>query len=196
MSHTFLWTEILQKVVVTWHSLVAFHCWSCRYVTCLFLHQCVTQLCAFPLSLFLEHSLWQQTQLMSRGSTEIIYVICDIKVSKSMLQAFILWERMFYLEQRNAFYLLVPGVFVPSVVIIHVKRYIFCKIQFLLEGRDTTSGNKIAGKLIFCKSCESNIFQLNTSICRNQYIHYYLIKLYCSIMFGSYSHRSSLISYI
>lgn len=39
---------------------------------------------------------------------------------------------MFYLEQGNAFYLFVPGVSVPSVVIIHVRRYVLCKIWFLL----------------------------------------------------------------
>lgn len=89
-----------------------------------------------------KHNWWAETV-----SAEIIYVICDIRVPKSMLQAFILWERMFYLEQKNAFYLLVPGVFVPSVVIIHVKRYILCKIRFLLEARDTTSGNKITSKV-------------------------------------------------
>lgn len=179
MSHTFLWTEILQKVVVTWHSLVAFHRWSCRYVTCLFLHWHVTQLYAFPLSLFLEHSLWQQTELMSRDSTEIIYVICDIRVSKSMLQAFILWDRMFYLEQRNAFYLLVPGVSVPSVVIIHVKRYVLCKIWFLLEARNTTSSNKITRKLIFVNCVNQTFSSWIHFIYRHQYTHYYLLKLYC-----------------
>lgn len=134
MSHTFLWTEVLQKAAVTRHSSVAFYRWSCRYVTCLFFHQGVTQLCAFPLSLFLECSLWQQAKLMSRASPEIIYVICDIRVSKFMLQAFTLWDRIFYLEQRNACYLFVPGVSVPSVVIIHVKRYVLCKIRFLFWG--------------------------------------------------------------
>lgn len=182
MSHTFLWTEILQKVVVTWHSLVAFHRWSCRYVTCLFLHWHVTQLYAFPLSLFLEHSLWQQTELMSRDSTEIIYVICDIRVSKSMLQAFILWDRMFYLEQRNAFYLLVPGVSVPSVVIIHVKRYVLCKIWFLLEARNTTSSNKITRKLIFVNCVNQTFSSWIHFIYRHQYTHYYLLKIYCTCL--------------
>lgn len=132
MSHTFLWTEVLQKVAVTWHSLVAFHHWSCRHVTCLFLHRGVTQFCTFPLSLFLEHRLWQQTKLMSRTSPEIIYVICDIRVSKFVLQSFTLWDKMFYLEQGNAFYLFVPGVSVPPVDIIHVRRCVLWKIWFLL----------------------------------------------------------------
>lgn len=56
---------------------------------------------------------------------------------------------MLYLEQRNAFYLFVPGVSVPSVVTVHVKRHVLCKIRFLLEGRGITSGNKITRKLIF-----------------------------------------------
>lgn len=56
---------------------------------------------------------------------------------------------MLYLEQRNAFYLFVPGVSVPSVVTVRVKRYGLCKTRFLLEGRDITSGNKITRKLIF-----------------------------------------------
>lgn len=142
VSHTFLWTEVLQKAAVTWHSLVALGSWSRRYVTCLFLHRGVAQCRTLPLPLFLEHSLWQQSQLMSGASAEIIYVIRGIRVSKFVSRAFILWDRMLYLEQRNAFYLFVPGVSVPSVVIIYVKRYVLCKIWFLLEGRDITSGKK------------------------------------------------------
>lgn len=134
--HTlFFELRMLQKEAVTWHSLVAFHRWSCRYVTCLVFHQGVTQLCTFPLSLFLERSLWQQAKLISRSSPGIIYVICDIRVSKFMLQSFTLWDRTFYLEQGNAFYLFVPGVSVPSVLIIHVKRYVLCKIWFLFWGK-------------------------------------------------------------
>lgn len=96
-------------------------------------------------------------QLMSRASTEIIYVICDIRVSKSMSQAFILWDRMLYLEHRNAFYLFVPGVSVPSVVITYVKRYVLCKLWFLLEGRDITSGNRITRELNFV-NCRNQTF--------------------------------------